>query len=218
MKCMMLGAALLAGVLTVGCPASEPADTTNEAAGTDTEATGIDTTADDTTSGMDAAGDTTTDPALDTTEGSDATEGMTPADDGTVVVDPAAAVSPVWTADEDANAVTLDGGLKILIVKEGAGDALTPDKTAVMNYTGWLLDGTAFDSSVDPQFNHVEPLKVTPPWAVIEGWIKGIDGMKVGEVRKLYIPAPMAYGSQARGEIIKANSTLVFNVELVGIE
>lgn len=100
--------------------------------------------------------------------------------------------------------------------KEGssakAGDVLT------MNYTGRLVDGTVFDSNVDPKFGHVEPFKfVLGSGQVIAGWDEGLVGMKVGDKKTLTIPPEKGYGSRAVGPI-PANSTLIFDVELVGIE
>ncbi len=93
------------------------------------------------------------------------------------------------------------------------GDVLT------MNYTGRLENGTVFDSNVDPRFGHVEPFKfILGAGQVIAGWDEGLVGMKIGEKKTLVIPPEKAYGQRAIGDIIPANSTLVFDVELVGIE
>jgi FKBP-type peptidyl-prolyl cis-trans isomerase len=88
----------------------------------------------------------------------------------------------------------------------------------VMNYTGRLTDGTVFDSNVDPKFKHVEPFKFTlGAGQVIKGWDEGLVGMKVGEKKTLTITPDKGYGAQAVGPI-PANSTLIFDVEVVGIE
>jgi FKBP-type peptidyl-prolyl cis-trans isomerases 1 len=90
--------------------------------------------------------------------------------------------------------------------------------TLVMNYTGRLTNGTIFDSNVDPKFGHVEPFKFTlGAGQVIKGWDEGLLGMKIGEKKTLTIPPEKGYGSQAVSTI-PANSTLIFDVELVGIE
>lgn len=92
------------------------------------------------------------------------------------------------------------------------GDVLT------MNYTGRFTNGTVFDSNVDPKFGHVEPFKFTlGAGQVISGWDEGLVGMKVGEKKTLTLPPEKAYGSRDVGPI-PANSTLIFDVELVGIE
>lgn len=90
--------------------------------------------------------------------------------------------------------------------------------TLVMNYTGRLTDGTVFDSNVDPKFNHVQPFEFKlGAGQVIAGWDEGLVGMKVGEKKTLTLAPEKAYGPNAVG-IIPANSTLVFDVELVGIK
>ncbi len=90
--------------------------------------------------------------------------------------------------------------------------------TLIMNYTGRLIDGTVFDSNVDAKFNHVQPFTfVLGAGQVIAGWDEGLVGMKVGEKKTLTIPPEKAYGNRAIGSI-PANSTLIFDVELVGIK
>ncbi len=90
--------------------------------------------------------------------------------------------------------------------------------TLIMNYTGRLTDGTVFDSNVDPKFRHVEPFEfVLGAGQVIQGWDEGLVGMKIGEKKTLNIPPEKAYGDRATGSI-PANSTLIFDVELVGIK
>ncbi len=92
------------------------------------------------------------------------------------------------------------------------GDVLT------MNYTGHLTNGTVFDSNIDPKFNHVQPFQFTlGAGQVIAGWDEGLVGMKIGEKKTLTIPPEKGYGSQAIGSI-PANSTLIFDVELVAIK
>lgn len=91
--------------------------------------------------------------------------------------------------------------------------------TLVMNYTGRLTNGTVFDSNVDPKFGHVQPFEFTlGAGQVIQGWDEGLVGMKIGEKKTLTIPPEKGYGSRAMGDKIPANSTLVFDVELVGIK
>ena len=90
--------------------------------------------------------------------------------------------------------------------------------TLVMNYTGKLTNGTVFDSNIDPKFNHVQPFEFTlGAGQVIKGWDEGLVGMKVGEKKTLTIPPEKGYGAQAVGSI-PANSTLIFDVELVAIK
>lgn len=91
--------------------------------------------------------------------------------------------------------------------------------TISVNYTGKLEDGTVFDSSVDPKFQHPEPFVFTiGANQVIPGWEKGFVGMQVGEKKTLVIPPEDAYGEAgAGGGIIPPNATLIFEVELLGI-
>jgi peptidylprolyl isomerase len=107
-----------------------------------------------------------------------------------------------------------DSGLKYRDIKEGDGPAATPGAKVVMDYTGWLLsDGSVFDSSWKPGR---DPLDM-PLSGLIKGWQQGVPGMKVGGIRKLVIPAELAYGSDSRPGI-PANSTLVFEIELLGLK
>ena len=108
-------------------------------------------------------------------------------------------------------------GVKMTVLQEGTGEVAKAGDRVSMNYTGRLVDGTVFDSNVDPKFNHVEPFTFNlGAGEVIKGWDNAIVGMKVGEKRTLEIEPAYAYGEQAVGPI-PPNSTLVFDVELVSI-
>jgi len=88
----------------------------------------------------------------------------------------------------------------------------------VMNYTGRLADGTVFDSNVDPKFGHVTPFEFTlGAGQVIAGWDEGLLGVKIGDKKTLTIAPDKGYGARATGSI-PANSTLIFEVELLGIK
>jgi FKBP-type peptidyl-prolyl cis-trans isomerase len=90
--------------------------------------------------------------------------------------------------------------------------------TLVMNYTGRLENGTIFDSNILPEFNHVAPFEfVLGAGQVIQGWDEGLLGMKIGEKKTLVIPPEKGYGDRAIS-VIPANSTLIFEVELVDIK
>jgi FKBP-type peptidyl-prolyl cis-trans isomerase len=94
-----------------------------------------------------------------------------------------------------------------------------PGDTVAMNYTGTLADGTVFDSNVDPKFNHVTPFVFTlGAGQVIQGWDKGIVGMKVGEKKHLVLAPEDAYGATGAGNVIPPNATLTFDVELLAIK
>ncbi|MFH1780933.1 MAG: FKBP-type peptidyl-prolyl cis-trans isomerase [Candidatus Nealsonbacteria bacterium] len=105
--------------------------------------------------------------------------------------------------------------LKIETLKEGTGQAIVNNKTAVVHYTGTLLNGTKFDSSVDRRQPFSFSLGVGQ---VIAGWDQGVLGMKVGEKRKLTIAPELGYGAQGAGGIIPPNATLIFEVELLEIK
>ena len=104
--------------------------------------------------------------------------------------------------------------LKIEEVKVGEGVEAVPGKKVTVHYTGWLTDGTKFDSSLDRK----EPFSFNLGKSeVIQGWDKGVAGMKVGGKRKLTIPSEMGYGARGAGGVIPPNATLVFDVELLGV-
>lgn len=97
----------------------------------------------------------------------------------------------------------------------GNGAEAVKGKYITVHYTGWLTDGTKFDSSLDRN----QPFSVTlGVGQVIRGWDEGFNGMKVGGKRKLTIPPEMGYGSRAIAGVIPANSTLIFEVELLDVQ
>jgi FKBP-type peptidyl-prolyl cis-trans isomerase len=104
--------------------------------------------------------------------------------------------------------------LKVEDIQVGSGDVASAGKKVTVHYTGTLTDGTKFDSSVDRN----QPFTFTlGAGEVIQGWDQGVAGMKVGGKRKLTIPPSLGYGSRATGPI-PANSTLIFDVELLKVE
>jgi FKBP-type peptidyl-prolyl cis-trans isomerase FkpA len=105
--------------------------------------------------------------------------------------------------------------LKIEDEVVGTGPEIKAGQTAVVDYTGWLTDGTKFDSSKD----HGQPFPFKlGAGQVIKGWDQGVQGMHVGGKRKLTIPPQLGYGSQGYGGVIPPNATLVFEVELLDIK
>lgn len=106
-------------------------------------------------------------------------------------------------------------GLEIYDIQVGTGAEAKAGQNIQAHYVGTLLDGTKFDSSVD----RGQPFEFTlGVGQVIQGWDKGIEGMKVGGVRKLVLSPEMGYGSRGAGALIPPNSTLVFEVQLVAVE
>ena len=107
-------------------------------------------------------------------------------------------------------------GLQIEDLVVGTGDSPTQGQKVVVHYTGWLTDGKKFDSSID----RGQPFEFNiGVGQVIEGWDEGVLTMKVGGKRKLTIPPELAYGDRDVGDgLIPANSTLVFEVELLDLK
>jgi len=109
--------------------------------------------------------------------------------------------------------VTLPSGLQYKVIKEGDGKMPTKDETVKTNYRGRLVDGTEFDSS----YGRGEPTTF-PVGAVIPGWTEALQLMKVGSHWELYVPSDLAYGPRGAGQAIGPNATLIFEIELLGIE
>lgn len=108
-----------------------------------------------------------------------------------------------------------DSGLKIEELTEGDGATAETGQKVSVHYTGWLTDGRKFDSSVDRN----EPFQFAlGRGMVIRGWDEGVAGMKVGGKRKLTIPPQLGYGARGAGGVIPPNATLVFEVELLGVQ
>ena len=104
--------------------------------------------------------------------------------------------------------------VKIETLTPGAGNEARDGDTLSVHYTGTLTDGTKFDSSRD----RGAPFPVTlGQRRVIAGWEQGLQGMKVGETRRLTIPPELGYGARGAGGVIPPNATLVFEVELLEI-
>ena len=105
--------------------------------------------------------------------------------------------------------------LKIEDTKVGTGEAVQEGNTVIAHYTGALAaNGVIFESSLDSGQPFSAPLK---QGSLIEGWVKGIPGMKAGGKRRLIIPAKLAYGEQGSGEI-PPNAPLVFDIELISFD
>jgi FKBP-type peptidyl-prolyl cis-trans isomerase len=105
-------------------------------------------------------------------------------------------------------------GLEIQDLKVGDGAEAVKGKKVSVHYTGWLTNGTKFDSSLD----RGKPFQFQlGAGQVIQGWDQGVAGMKIGGKRKLTIPPDLGYGARGAGGVIPPNATLVFEVELLGV-
>lgn len=107
-----------------------------------------------------------------------------------------------------------DSGLKYEDLVEGDGDVAEAGQKVTVHYTGWLTDGTKFDSSKDRNMPFDFNLGAG---MVIRGWDEGVQGMRVGGTRKLTIPSQLGYGAHGAGGVIPPNATLVFDVELLSV-
>ncbi len=142
-----------------------------------------------------------------------ACQGETP-----VTATPATSEAPASggpASTEGKTPVTSATGLTYVVLSEGSGQPAAAGDNVSMQYTGWLTDGTKFDSSRDSG----RPFKFTlGAGEVIRGWDEGVAGMKPGEKRQLRIPAKLGYGERGAGGVIPPNADLVFDVELVSVK
>ena len=115
---------------------------------------------------------------------------------------------------------TLPSGLAYEIIKAAPDNAISPaaGKNVVVHYTGWLDNNGQPDKQFDSSVTRGEPFVFTiGVGQVIKGWDEGVLSMKVGEKRRLYIPAALGYGARGAGAVIPGNAALIFDVELLGV-
>ena len=123
----------------------------------------------------------------------------------------------VSCADEkkkEEKVIKTDSGLQYVELKEGTGTAAKKGDTVDVHYTGWLKDGTKFDSSVGKKPFGFQ----LGAGMVIKGWDEGVAGMKPGGKRKLIIPSELGYGKRGAGGVIPPDAELTFEVELLKIK
>ncbi|GAB3815840.1 hypothetical protein GCM10028895_10430 [Pontibacter rugosus] len=108
---------------------------------------------------------------------------------------------------------TLPSGLQYEVLQEGNGKSPSANDTVTTHYHGTLIDGTTFDSSYERGHPATFPVN-----GVIAGWTEALQLMNEGSKWRLYIPSDLAYGSQGAGDVIGANATLIFDVELLQVK
>jgi FKBP-type peptidyl-prolyl cis-trans isomerase len=133
-----------------------------------------------------------------------------------------------YLKEKGLNGTKTASGLYYVIEREGTGEATTPNTTMSVDYAGYLLDGTLFDTSI-PEiakanniFNEQRPYEALPVnvgmGQVIPGWDEGLMLLKKGSKAKFIIPSPLGYGENGAGAAIPANSILVFDVEVKNVQ
>lgn len=127
----------------------------------------------------------------------------------------AAACSQPPASGGSSQEATTPSGLKYTDLVVGSGAEPRPGQTAVVHYTGWLVDGKKFDSSKDRGQPFSFPLG---QGRVIRGWDEGVATMRVGGTRRLTIPPELGYGARGAGGVIPPNATLTFEVELLDLK
>jgi FKBP-type peptidyl-prolyl cis-trans isomerase len=126
-------------------------------------------------------------------------------------------------AGDNQNPIKFPDGLQIIDLKIGTGDVVPPLSTVTVQYTGWLSDGTQFDTSRQAGRDPLCAILVNTQSTVgnctpvITGWNEAVPGMKVGGIRKMILPPDLGYGAQGQQPTIPPNATLVFTVEVLSI-
>jgi len=133
-----------------------------------------------------------------------------------------------YIAENNLNATKTESGLFYIIEEEGDGPEVEQGNTVAVNYTGYVLDGTVFDTSLEEVAKQSNTFMEGRPYEPIEfqvgtgrvipGWDEGLQYLRKGSKAKLLIPSTLAYGDRQASEVIKANSVLVFDVEVTDVK
>lgn len=148
-----------------------------------------------------------------------------PAPTATAIGPVPAITPPASPPDVQGTNKTLGDGLQEIIVHPGCGDVVQTGQTVVVEYTGWVQStGKLFDSSFEHQPSDCNGTVANTcgfalsQGSVIQGWVEGVTGMKIGETRRLIIPPALAYGAQGSPPAVPANATLIFDITAVGVQ
>ena len=141
-------------------------------------------------------------------------------------IGPVPAITPPSSPPEvQGTSKTLGDGLQEIIVHPGCGEAVQTGQTVVVEYTGWVQGtGKLFDSSFEHQPSDCNGTVANTcgfslsQGSVIQGWVEGVAGMKIGESRRLIIPPALAYGAQGSPPAVPGNATLIFDITVVGVQ
>jgi FKBP-type peptidyl-prolyl cis-trans isomerase len=119
----------------------------------------------------------------------------------------------------DSKVIEMPDGLKYTDTKTGTGAAATAGTKVSVHYTGWLSSNGAKGKKFDSSLDRGQPFEFTlGAHQVIAGWDEGVAGMKVGGARTMTIPPELGYGARGAGGVIPPNATLIFDVELLGVQ
>ena len=121
---------------------------------------------------------------------------------------------PFEQTGPEGKEVTTTSGLQYIDLRMGTGATAQAGQTVSVHYSGWLDNGTPFDSSLERGQPFSFPLGAG---RVIKGWDEGVQGMQVGGKRKLIIPSHLGYGARGAGNVIPPHATLIFEVELLAV-
>ena len=121
---------------------------------------------------------------------------------------------PFEQTGAEGKEVTTASGLQYIDLRMGTGATAQAGQTVSVHYSGWLDNGTPFDSSLERGQPFSFPLGAG---RVIKGWDEGVQGMQVGGKRKLIIPSHLGYGARGAGNVIPPHATLIFEVELLAV-
>jgi FKBP-type peptidyl-prolyl cis-trans isomerase FkpA len=125
----------------------------------------------------------------------------------------------VAQASKKMTRTKMASGLEYEILEEGTGASPQKGNLVTVHYTGWLNDNGQAGKQFDSSHNRHQPFQFYIGMGqVIKGWDEGVMGMKIGEKRRLYIPAALGYGARGAGAVIPGNADLIFDVELIKVD